>query len=246
MPEPPEASAARRVGVRRAFAAGIVASLPFLLMLVPFALVFGVVGVEAGLTMPQIMGFSTLVLAGASQITAVQLLADGAPLIVVLTSALAVNLRMAMYSAALTPWIGRASPLARGLVAFSMTDQIFTLALNRYEALPRMTMAERLSFYAATALVLAAPWPGFTWIGATLGSTIPDRFALDFAVPITFLALVAPSLRSKPHAIAAATGFGLALLLTGMPSGTGLMVAAPIAMAVGAALETRAARRGKA
>lgn len=242
----PEPQAADRAGVRRAFVAGLLASLPFLLMLIPFALVFGVVAVEAGLSLPQIMGFSTLVLAGASQITAVQLLADGAPLIVVLASALAVNLRLAMYSAALTPWIGRASPAARGLVAFSMTDQIFAIALNRYEAMPRMTMPERLSFYAASALVLAAPWPGFTWLGATLGRTIPDRFALDFAVPITFLALVAPLLRSRPHAIAAATGFGLALLLTGMPNGTGLMIAAPVAMAVGAALEARAARKAGA
>lgn len=228
---------------RRAFVAGLLAALPFMIVVVPFALVFGVVGVEAGLSLWQIMGFSILVLAGASQITAVQLLADGASLLVVLASALAVNLRMAMYSAALTPWIGRAPAPARALAAFFLIDQTFTLSLNRYEAVPEMTMAERLAFFTGTSVVLALPWPGFTWVGATLGRAIPEGFALDFAVPITFLALVAPQLHSAPHAAAAGVGFALALVFAGLPSGLGLMVAAPIAMAAGAALEARAARR---
>lgn len=229
--------------VRRAFLGGILAALPFTIVVVPFALVFGLVAVEAGLSLPQIMGFSILVLAGASQITAVQLLADGASLIVVLASALAVNLRMVMYSAALQPWIGRASGAARAVAAFFLIDQTFTLALTRYQAAPEMSMAERLAFFAGTSAVLALPWPFFTWVGATLGRAIPESFALDFAVPITFLALVAPQLRSAPHAAAAGVGFVLALAFAGLPSGLGLMVAAPIAMAAGAALEARAARR---
>lgn len=229
--------------MRSAFAAGLLAALPFLIVVVPFAMVFGLVAVEAGLTLAQIMGFSILVLAGASQITAVQLLADGAPLIVVMASALAVNLRMAMYSAALTPWIGRAPSWARAMAAFFLIDQCFTLALSRYEAHPGMTVPERLAFFAGTSLVLAVPWPAFTWAGATLGRAIPDAFALDFAVPITFLALVSPQLRSLPHAAAAGVGFALALVFAGLPSGLGLMIAAPIAMTVGAAVEARTARR---
>lgn len=243
MTSTPTDPAAAAGAPRRAFAAGVLAALPFVIVVVPFALVFGVVAVEAGLSLPQIMGFSILVLAGASQITAVQLLADGASLIVVLASALAVNLRMAMYSAALTPWIGRASPVARALTAFFLIDQTFTLSLNRYEAAPDMTLAERLAFFAGTSAVLAVPWPFFTWVGATLGRSIPESFALDFAVPITFLALVAPQLRSLPHAAAAGVGFALALVFAGLPSGLGLMVAAPVAMAVGAGVEARGARR---
>ena len=63
---------------------------------------------EAGIDVAQVMGFSVLVLAGASQFSAVQLLSDHAPVLVVLASSLAINLRMAMYSASLTPWLGAA------------------------------------------------------------------------------------------------------------------------------------------
>ena len=82
---------------------------PFILVIVPFSLLFGVVATEAGLNVLETMSFSVLVIAGAAQFTALQLLTDGAPTLIALVSALAVNLRMAMYSASLTPWIGEAT-----------------------------------------------------------------------------------------------------------------------------------------
>ena len=40
---------------------GIVQSLPFLIVIVPFAVLFGVVALEAGMDVAQVMGFSVLV-----------------------------------------------------------------------------------------------------------------------------------------------------------------------------------------
>lgn len=229
--------------LRASFAAGVVQSLPFLIVLAPFGLVFGVTATNAGMDLWQVLGFSTIVLAGAAQISAVQLLVDQAPLVVVILSSLAVNLRMAMYSASMVPWIGQASPRTRALVAYVLIDQTFTLSIRRFEANPRLTMPERLAFFSGTALVLALPWPIFAVLGATIGRAIPPQYALDFAVPITFLAMISPLLRSRPHLAAAATGFALAAALRHMPAGTGLMIAAPIAMAVGAEIERRQSRR---
>ncbi|AXC48762.1 branched-chain amino acid ABC transporter permease [Paracoccus suum] len=228
---------------RAAFLAGMLQALPFLIVLLPFGLVFGVTAVNAGMDLWQVLGFSTIVLAGASQITAVQLLVEQAPLPIVILSALAVNLRMAMYSASLVPWVGQASPRMRALLAYVLIDQTYALSIRRYEENPRMTLPERLAFFFGVVVVLALPWPVFSVIGATLGQAIPPEFALDFAVPITFLAMIAPLLRSRPHLAAAVTGFAVAAALRHMPSGTGLMIAAPIAMAVGAELERRQARR---
>ncbi|MEM1342599.1 MAG: AzlC family ABC transporter permease, partial [Pseudomonadota bacterium] len=95
---------------KSAYFRGFVASLPFTIMASPFGLLFGVVATEAGLNLLQVMGFTVVVIAGAAQFTAVQLMVDGAPTLVVLISALAVNLRMMMYSAALQPHLG-AAPL---------------------------------------------------------------------------------------------------------------------------------------
>ena len=70
-----------------AFRAGVLAGLPFLLIGVPFAVLFGVVATEAGLSVSQTIGFSLLVIAGASQFTAIQLMTEQAPVFIVITAA---------------------------------------------------------------------------------------------------------------------------------------------------------------
>ena len=91
-PTPAQSRALERTP-RQAFWHGLVQSLPFMLVLVPFGMLFGVVAAEAGLSLVHVLGFSTLVLAGASQFTAVQLMTDQAPVLVVIITAIAVNLR---------------------------------------------------------------------------------------------------------------------------------------------------------
>ena len=102
------------------FAAGFLQGLPFVAVIVPFGMLFGVVGTEAGMDLAQVMAMTVLVIAGASQFTAVQLMTDNAPILLVLAASLTVNLRMAMYSAALVPHIGQA-PL--GLRAAQATSR---------------------------------------------------------------------------------------------------------------------------
>lgn len=226
-----------------AFRRGVVQALPFVLVLVPFALLFGVVAQGAGLDIAQTMGFSVLVLAGASQFTAVQLMADHTPAILVVISALAVNLRMAMYSASLVPWLGGASGWQRAAIAYLLIDQDYALSIQHYEANPRLSMAQRVSFFMGVAVVLCPPWVVITYLGATVGNVIPKDWPLDFAIPITFLAMVAPMLRTRAHLAAALTAVVAALALAGMPSGTGLLAASALGMAAGAWVETRQTRQ---
>jgi predicted branched-subunit amino acid permease len=89
-------------------------------------------------------------------------------------------------------------------------------------------------------------WLAVTAIGSVLGATIPAWLALDFAVPICFLAMVAPGLRTLPQVAAAATSVAGALAFAWVPYSLGLLVAAGLAMAVGAEVERRLARRGVA
>ena len=50
---------------REMFRRGAIKSLPFLIVMIPFAMLFGVVATEAGMDVAQVIGFSVLVLAGA-------------------------------------------------------------------------------------------------------------------------------------------------------------------------------------
>lgn len=218
---------------------GVLQSAPFLLVIAPFGLLFGIVATDAGLSLAQVMGFSTLVLAGASQFTAVQLLADHAPLAVVIASALAVNLRMAMYSASMVPWLAEADRPTRALIAYSLIDQTYATSIQQFERNPRLSLRQRVAYFLGSATIMCIPWMIATALGATVGRAIPDSFALDFAVPITFLAMIAPALRSVPHIVAAFVSVVLALVFAFLPNGLGLLLAAPLAMMAGAAAETR-------
>ena len=231
---------------REMFRRGAIKSLPFLIVMIPFAMLFGVVATEAGMDVAQVIGFSVLVLVGASQFTAVQLLSDNASVIIVILSCLAVNLRMAMYSASLVPWLRNATGAQKAWVAYALVDQSYALSIQEYEANPQMSLRHRLAFFAGVVMVVCLPWMIFSWLGATVGQAIPEGIALDFAMPITFLAMIAPMLRTPAHLAACFVAILGSLVFAGLPSGLGLLIASPLGMATGAVVEAWSERRVQA
>ncbi|EYD70469.1 AzlC family ABC transporter permease [Limimaricola hongkongensis] len=225
------------------FRAGFRDCLPFVLIVVPFSTLFGVVARDAGLDILQVMAMSVIVVAGASQFTALSLLQDGAPVFVALLAALAVNLRMAMYSAALVPHLGGAPLGMRALAAYFMVDQSFAVAVRHYEDSPQMTGAEKLRYYFGCITAICPLWYACSFAGALMGRAIPASLSLDFAVPVCFIALLAPLLRSAPHLVAALVSGLATVALAGLPWNLGLPLAALAAMIAGAQSELHLARR---
>ena len=221
------------------FFQGVRDGAPFLLVVGPFALLFGVVATEAGLNVIESLAFSLAVIAGAAQFTALQLMVDDLPTVIVLISALAVNLRMAMYSASLTPWLGGATIWQRATAAYFIVDQSYGCSILQYEKNPHWTISQRLTYFWGTVLPVCPFWYIFTVIGALVGNSIPDSFALDFALPITFLALIAPMLRTRAHVGAALVSVAAALTFAFMPYNLGLLVAGVLGMVTGAEIERR-------
>lgn len=68
-------------------------------------MIFGGLAIAAGLSPWQTLGMSLLVFAGSAQFIAVSLIGAGAGLAVVLLTTLVVNLRHALYSASLQPFV---------------------------------------------------------------------------------------------------------------------------------------------
>jgi predicted branched-subunit amino acid permease len=228
-----------------AFWLGFRDGLPFTFVVSPFALLFGVLATEAGLDVVQTLSFSVMVIAGAAQFTALQLMQEQVPTIMVLVSALAVNLRMAMYSASLTPYLGGAPMWQRAFVAYFLVDQAYACSIARFEDNPDMTRAQRIAYFFGTVAPVCPLWYVFTLVGALVGTRIPEAFALDFALPITFLALIAPMLRTLAHVAAALVAVVVALLAAGLPLNLGLIVAGLAGMIAGAQVELWLERRGR-
>ena len=211
--------------------------------MVPFGLLFGVVGKEAGLNLLQVLAFSGLVVAGASQFTAVALLTDHAPLLIVIMTAIAVNLRMMMYSAALVPHFGRAPLGMRALLAYFLIDQTFAIATNKFADAPGMSLGQKMAYFSGAFWFMMPLWMTSTYVGAVFGAAIPPEYALDFAVPICFIALSAPAMRSFPFFVAGVVSIVGTLALIFVPFKLGLMVAAVLAMIAGVQTENWMKRR---
>lgn len=222
---------------KSAFWTGLRDGLPFVFIVVPFAVLFGVVAIDAGLSLAQTLGFTILVIAGAAQFAAIQLMLDNAAIGFVLLAALAVNLRMAMYSAALVPYLGAAPMWQRALISYLNFDQSYMMAIGKYEAEPDMTVKERAHYFLGVASAIAPLWCVATLVGALVGAAIPEALALDFILPIAFLSMVAPMMRTVAHLAAAFVSVVVSLALIGLPSGSGLLIAAICAMTAGVVVE---------
>ena len=205
----------------RDFAAGGQAVLPILLSVLPFALITGVAAVRLGFSTVEAGGFSLLMFAGASQLAAMQLIHGGAPLAVILITVLFINLRFTMYSASLAAYFRGAHPGVRALAAYLLTDQTYMISL--YGFTNREHRARQIAFYLGVGLPLWFGWQVATLVGALLGARLPDAWGLDFAVPLTFIAMIMPAIRGRPTIAAAVVGGGVALAGHALPWNLGLI-----------------------
>lgn len=232
---------------KSAFWKGFRDSAPFLLMAGPFGSLFGVLAAEAGLDVIEALSFSVAVFAGAAQLTALQLMQEQAPVLIILVSALAVNLRMAMYSASLTPYLGDAPMWQRAIAAYFVVDQSYALSIVQFEKEPEMTPAQRMAYFFGTSGIVAPVWMAATVLGALAGTRIPDSWGVGFVLPLAFLAMIGPMLRTPAHMVACFVAIVTALPATLMPHNLGLIVAGLAGMMAGAQaelwLERKAARR---
>ena len=232
--------------VKSAYWKGLSDGAPFVLVAGPFAALFGVLGTEAGLNLFEVMMFSFSVVAGAAQFTALQLLQEEAPTLIVLISALAVNLRVAMYSAAITPYLGDAPLWKRAIASYILVDQSYGLSQGEFERVPTMTVSERHGYYFGSCTLVLIAWFGCSFLGAALGTALPQDFPLDFALPIAFLSIVGPMIRTLPHLVAAIVAIIVGLFAVAVPFSLGLIIAGACGMSAGAYTELVLKRRGDA
>jgi predicted branched-subunit amino acid permease len=225
------------------FRAGFVEMLPACLGLIPFGLVCGVGAAAAGADFAGALGMSAIVFSGAAQILACQMLAVGAPVAVVILTCAVLGLRFLMYSAAMAPVVKPLSPRWQRAIAFLLTDQVFAASIRKFDA-HGDTRRGALHFLGG-GMALWGFWQVTNAAGYLAGNVIPAALSLEFTVPLCFIALLAPALRSAPH-VAAAVIAGIAVIvLDALPMRLNL-VAAGIAGIVGGTVFEFARERWRA
>jgi len=221
---------------RQEFMAGVKAELPIVVGVIPFGLIFGAVAISAGIPAPLAQSMSVIIFAGSAQFIVAGLIDVGAPLLILLMTTLVVNLRHLLYSASLAEHV-RFLPLRwKMLLAYLMTDEAYAVTIIHYTG-DESSPERRHWFFLGAGLALWVSWQATTALGILLGARIPPSWSLDFALPVTFIAIVVPALRERPH-IGAALAAGVAAVVAHeMPYQLGLIAATMTGILVGLALE---------
>lgn len=219
------------------FWAGVRAELPLLVGVFPFGMIYGALALNSGLSTTAAQMMSSIVFAGSAQFITAQLVHDAVPGFVILLTIAVVNLRHALYSASLAPFVASLPTRWKVLLSYLLTDEAYAPTILYYEK-EGITPYSHW-FFLGAGLCLWCNWQISTALGIFLGASIPDSWSLDFALPLTFIAMVVPVLKNRA-AVAAALSAGItALLANTLPYRLGLILAALVGIAVGTFLEGR-------
>jgi len=217
------------------FLAGLKAELPLLIGVFPFGLIYGVLALEAGIPASAAQAMSAIVFAGSSQFITTQLVGNGTPAFVMVLTIFIVNLRHALYSASIAPYISKLSNGWKGLLAYLLTDEAYAIAITHYDR--EGSQPNSHWFFLGAGVALWSTWQASTAIGILVGAVLPTTWSLDFTLSLTFIALVMPYLKDRPSLGAALVAGIVAVLGNSLPYKLGLVAAALVGILVGLLLE---------
>jgi len=228
---------------RSEFIAGVRAILPILLGVAPFGMIYGVLAIGAGLNVGAAMSMSPIVFAGSAQFVGVQLIHSGVPGMVIVFTTFIVNLRHILYSASIAPHLARLSRRWKWLLAYLLTDEAYAVTITHYNQAAASTVesAHKHWYLLGAGLTMWSTWQVSTAAGIFLGAQVPSSWSLDFAIALTFIALVVPALRDRPSITAAISAGVIAVIAADLPYKLGLIVAAIGGIAIGLWVKARQA-----
>jgi len=180
------------------FLKGIQDVSPLMIPVVPFGIIFGVLAIELGFNGYTTMGMSIIIFGGASQIIFLQLFSAGASSLVILSSVGAVNSRHLLYGAVLSEYLSDLKMSWKIIISYFLVDQAFAVS-NSY--LKKNDDKNKHFHLFGAGVTCWTIWQITTLIGIILGSVIPDKLGLTFAIPLTFLALLVNDFRKLINVI---------------------------------------------
>ena len=227
------------INKNKIFTKGILDCLPLLLPVVPFGIIFGVIGMELGVGPYVTYATSFIIFAGSSQIVFIQLISAGASPLVTLTSVGIVNSRHLLYGAVLAEYLEKLKLRWKILLSYLLTDQAFAVS-NKYF---KKNNKNKFAHYhlLGSGLSLWVTWQLSTILGIVLGAIVPEELGLSFTIPLTFISLLVSEFRKSKHIIVILVSGCVALLAYNMPFKTYIIIAAIAGLSVAAFLNRKKA-----
>ena len=213
------------------FLLGIKGELPILLGVTPFGMIYGVLATSAGLAGWDAQAMSSVVFAGSSQFMLIQLVNLGAPAIMMIITGFVINLRHALYSASVAPYVRHLSTPWKFILSYLLTDEAYAVAIMHYQ--DKSESKNKHWFFLGAGFALWSCWQLSTAAGIFLGAQVPPNWGLDFTLALTFIALAVPAINDKASFLSAFSAGLTALLTRGLPYKLNLIAAALVGITVG-------------
>ena len=223
------------------FLAGCSDEAPLQLGVIPFGMLYGIGAVAAGMPVWLAQLTSMLVFAGAAQLVIVQMLGAAAGALPIGLTAALLNLRHLLYSASVAGHVRHLPRRWRVVLAYLLTDEAYAVAILRYARPAGPGPDLRHWYFLGCGLTLWGCWQLSTALGIAFGARIPPEWDIDFAVPLTFIALLTLLVKERAGQAAALVAALAVLMLAALPYRLGLVLAIVLGLLAGAAV----ARRGE-
>ena len=177
------------------FKQGVLQELPLQLGVFPFGIIYGVMAIESGLTFLQALLMSSIIFGGASQIAFVQLLSNSTPYGVIVTTVGAINSRHLLYSISMVEYLNKLSLSWRVTLAYLLTDEAYAVSIRKFI---KHSDNSILHYHLlGSGITLFLSWQISTLFGVWLGNDLPEFLDLQFIIPLTFIAIIIPMIKSK-------------------------------------------------
>ena len=214
------------------FCSGARDSIPVIVGAIPFGIIFGALAINAGLSVAATLGMSLIVFAGSSQFVAAGLVAQGAGIVVIIVTTFVVNLRHALYSASLGPYLSKLSHRWLMPLGFWLTDETYAVVVQRYARDDGSPYKHW--YHLGSSLAMYLNWQLCTIIGIVAGTQLEGLadWGLEFAMVVTFIGIIVPLLRSVPMVLCAVIAGAVSFLLRDWPNQIGLMLGALTGIAI--------------
>jgi 4-azaleucine resistance transporter AzlC len=219
------------------FLLGVRDELPILVGVIPFGMIYGVLALSVGMDTASAQAMSAIIFAGSAQFMTVQLIGLATPALVLIITAFVINLRHALYSASVSPYVRHLNPAWKATLAYLLTDEAYAVTITHYQQ--DGDLQHKHWYFLGSGLALWTSWQLSTAVGVFLGAQVPASWGLEFTLALTFIALVVPQIKDRPSLLSALTAGAVALLAAGLPYRLSLLTAAFAGIIVGLWSEKR-------
>jgi len=181
---------------------GFIDTIPLGIGALIYGIVYGVMACKAGLSIFETIAMSAFVFAGASQMTAIQMIAIGSSSVSIIITVLIVNLRHFLLAASIAPYLKHESNKMKMVNSFFMTDESYAVTYSHFQGNKPSSI-----YFLGSGLSIYVLWVSASITGYFFGNIISSElsYIFDFAFVAAFIGMIVPMVKNFPTVVTVIT-----------------------------------------